>query len=85
MSNTDWSINKEDIDPSEFTEEELQELIWNGLKCAKMIEHLAVEGKSSDSPIFWAYDIIDLIDGIPHERTPSDVIMENALEDSEDL
>ena len=78
MSDSEWYISKEDIDPSEFTEEELQTLIWNGLKCAKMVEQLAVIGKDNNAPIFWAYDFIDLIDGVPHDRTPSDVVLENA-------
>lgn len=76
---SDWSISKDDIDPSEFTEEELQTLIWNGLRCAKAVEQLATVGNRSDAPIFWAYDFIDLIDGVPHDRTPSDIVQENAL------
>lgn len=79
MRDSEWSISKNDIDPSEFTDEELQTLIWNGLRCAKMVERLAVTGGDSNAPIFWAYDFIDLIDGVPHDRTPSDVVQENAL------
>lgn len=85
MSGSGWSINKDDIDPSEFTEEELQILIWNGLKCAKFVEALAVVGNERDAPIFWAYDFIDLIDGVPHKRTPSDVVQENALRDADEV
>jgi len=77
MSNSNnWSISKEDIDPSEFHEEELKEIIFNGLRCAKVVEALA----TSDPESFWAYYVIRHFDDIPHERTPSDIIQEKALE-----
>lgn len=79
MSNSSWSISKEDIDPSEFHEEELKEIIFNGLRCAKVVESLATSGEGG-SESFWAYYVIRHFDEVPHERTPSDIIQEEALE-----
>lgn len=70
-----FQLNKEDIDPSEYTEEELREIIFGGAVCAKAMEKLSEDEFSLRA----AYDVIKHIDELPHERTPSDLIQERAL------
>lgn len=74
-----FEVSKEDIDPSEFSEEELQEILFNGLFCAKIMETFA----ETQDGAFAAYDVIKHFEEVPHERTPSDLIQEKALSDSE--
>lgn len=75
-NNSNWEIQKEDIDPSDFTEEELREIIFNGLCCAKVTEVFAQEEMESR----WAYNVIKHFDQVPHDRTPSDLVLEKAKE-----
>jgi len=67
-----FELKKEDIDPSECTEEELRDIIFGGAVCAKAMEKLSEDEFSLRE----AYNVIKHIDELPHERTPSDLIVE---------
>jgi hypothetical protein len=70
-----FSLSKEDIDPSDYSEEELRDLIFNAAVCGKVVERLSQDEFSLRA----AYDIISEIDELPHERRPSDLLLEKAL------
>lgn len=76
----EYELEKEDIDPSDFTDEELKEIIFNGVLCAKVVEGVCNDQTSSRA----AYNVISYIDGVPHERTPSDLIQEEAMQNLAD-
>lgn len=76
MGKPAYSISLDDIDPSDFTEEELQEIIFNGLFCAKIVEQIGEGQKSLQA----AYNVIKHIEDLPHERTPPDALIESTLD-----
>lgn len=76
----EYSLEKEDIDPSDFTDEQLRQIIFNGVLCAKVVEEVCNDQASSRA----AYSVIDHVDGVPHERTPSDLIQEEAMQNLTD-
>lgn len=71
----EYSLRKENIDPSEYSEEELREIIFHGGFCAKVLEQTG----NTEDELRQAYWVIENIDELPHERTPSDLIQERAL------
>lgn len=71
---SEYSLKKENIDPSDYSEEELREIIFHGSFCAKILEKTG----TTEAELRQAYGVIENIDQLPHERTPSDLILENA-------
>lgn len=77
MGRAEFEVKKDDIDPSDFSDEELKDIIFNGLFCAKIVERLGQDERSLRA----AYDMISNFDRVPHDRTPSDLIQEEVLSD----
>jgi len=71
-----FKINKGDIDPEDFSKEELQDIIFYGLFAAKILETLPIKEEKS---IEVAYNVIKHFDDVPHEYTPSDFVTDKAL------
>ena len=73
---SDFSLSKDDIDPSDYSEEELRDIIFHGSFCAKILEKTG----TTDPELRQAYNVIKHVDELPHERTPSDLIQEKTIE-----
>ena len=69
-----YSLKKKDIDPSEFSDEQLRDIIFGAVWCAKAMEQLAED----EQTLRVAYNVIKHFDDIPHERTHSDFVLEQA-------
>lgn len=63
-----YNVEKEDIDPSDYTEKELRDIIFHGAFCAKVVEELL--GGEDEECLRRSHNVIRKVDGLPASRSP---------------